>query len=150
MNIAQLTKPSRIFVDQDSNPTLLNLKRRMLGLPFVEQNFINDARYMQYSRNKKRNIIIDDILYRQNYNDLGEVSHLQVLLTRQLLKVLLQSLNGTAGKHPGISKMMQEIRQKYYFPSIATYVRNWMRDCKKCIQDKRINNTPTTPEIFHI
>ena len=68
----------------------------------------------------------------------------------QLLKVLLQSLHGTAGKHPGISKMMQEIRQKYYFPSIATYVRNWVRDREICIQDKRINNTRITPELIHI
>ena len=70
----------------------------------------------------------DDILCRQYNNDLGEVSHLQVLLPGQLLKVLLQSLHGTAGKHPGISKMMQEIRRKYYLPSIATCVRNWVRD----------------------
>ena len=46
---------------------------------------------------------------------MGEVGHLQVLLPGQLLKVLLQSLHGTAGNYPGISKMMQEIRQKYFF-----------------------------------
>ena len=46
--------------------------------------------------------------------------------------------------------MMQEIRQKYYFPSIATYVRNWVHDCEICIKDKRINNTRITPEIIHI
>ena len=68
---------------------------------------------MHYSRNKKRFIIKDDVLCRHYYNDLGEVSHLHVLLPGQLLKVLLQSLQGTAGNHPGMSKMMQEIRQKY-------------------------------------
>ena len=145
MNIAKLTKSSRILIEQDSDPTLLNFKREMLGLPFDEQILLNDAHYMHHSRNKKRNIIKDDILYRQYYNDIGEVSHLQVLLPGQLLKVLLQSLHGTA-----ISKMMQEIRQKYYFPSIATYVRNWVRDCEICIQDKRINNTRITPELIHI
>ena len=46
--------------------------------------------------------------------------------------------------------MMQEIRQKYYLPSIAIYVRNWVRDCEICIQDKRINNTRITPELIHI
>ena len=46
--------------------------------------------------------------------------------------------------------MMQECRQKYYFPSIANYVRNWVRDCEICIQDKRINNTRITPELNHI
>ena len=105
---------------------------------------------MHFFRNKKRIIINGDILCRQYYNDLGEVSHLKVLLSKKLLKVLLQSLHGTAGKHPGISKVMQEIRQKYYFPSIATYVRNWVRVCEICIQDKRINNTRITPALIHI
>ena len=150
VNIAQLTKPSRILIEQDSDPTLLNFKREMLGLPFDEQTLLNDARFMQYSRNTKRIIIIDGILCRQYYNDLGEVSNLQVFLPGQLLKVLLQSLHGTAGKHPSFSEMMQEIRQKYYFPSIATYLRNWARDCKICIQGKRINNTRITPELIHI
>ena len=150
VNIAQLTKPSRIRIEQDSDPTLLNFKREMLGLPFDEQILLNDARYMHYSRNKKRIIIKDDSLYRQYYNDIGEISYLEVLLPGQLFRVLLRSLHGTAGKHPGISKLMQEIRQNYYFPSIATYVRNWVRDCETCIQDKRINNTRLTPELFHM
>ena len=50
--IAQLTKPARILIEQDSDPTLLNFKRETLGLPFDEQILLNDARYMHYSRNK--------------------------------------------------------------------------------------------------
>ena len=150
VNLAQLTKPSRLLIEQDSDLTLLSFKRELLGLPFDVQTLLNDARYRHYSRNKKRIIIKDDILYRQYYNDIGEVSPLEVLLPGQLLQVLFQSLHGTAGKHPGISKMMQEIRQKFYFPSIATYVRNWVRDCEICIQDKRINNTRITPELIQI
>ena len=37
VNIAQLTKPSRILNEQDTDPTLFNFKREMLGLPFVRQ-----------------------------------------------------------------------------------------------------------------
>ena len=150
MKITQLTKPSRILIEQDSDPTLLKFKREMVGLPIEEQIVLNDARYMHYSRNKNRIIINADILCRQYYNNLGEVGHLQVLLPGQLLKVLMQSLHRTAGKHPGISKLMQEIRKKYYFLSIGTYVRNWVRDCEICIQDKRTNNTRMTPELIHI
>ena len=150
VNISQLIKPSRRLIEQDSDPALLNFKSEMLGLPFEEQILMNDARYMQYSSNKKRIIIKDDILRRPYCNDPGEVDHLHVLLPGQLLKVLLQSLHGTAGKHPDISKKLQELRQKYYFPSIATYLRIWDRDCEICIQDKRINNTRITPELIHI
>ena len=120
VNIAQLTKLSRILIEQDSDPTLLNFKGETSELPFDEHILTNDARYMHYSRNKKRNIIKDDLLRRRYYNDLGDVNQLQVLLPGQFLKVLLQSSHGTAGKHPGISKNIQEVRQKCYFPSIAT------------------------------
>ena len=61
---------------------------------------------MHYLRNKKRNIFKDDIRRR---DDFGEVVHLPVLLPGQLLKVLVQSLRGTAGKLQGISKMMQQL-----------------------------------------
>ena len=104
VNKAQLKKPSRILIEQASDPTLLIFEREMLGLPFDKQVILNDARYMHYSKNKKRIIIKDDKLCRQYYNELGEVSHLQVLWPGHLLKVLLQSLHGTAGKHPGIFK----------------------------------------------
>ena len=75
VNIAQLTKPSRILIEQDSDPTLLNFKREMLGLPFDEKILLNDPRYIHIPETK-RIIIKDDLLCRQNYNDLGEVSHL--------------------------------------------------------------------------
>ena len=88
VNIAQLTKPSRILFEQNSDPTLLNFKYQMLGLPFDEQILLNDARYMLYSRTKKRIIIKDDRLCRQYYNNFGEIRHLEVLLPGQLLKVL--------------------------------------------------------------
>ena len=55
VNIAQLTKPSRILIEQNSDPTLLNFKREMLGLPFDEQILLNDARYMHYSKQKAYN-----------------------------------------------------------------------------------------------
>ena len=55
-------------------------------------------------------------MYGQNYNEVGDISHLQVLLRVQLKDTLQNSLHGEAGKHPGVSKLMQEIRQKNVFP----------------------------------
>ena len=44
MNIAQLTKPSRILLEQDSDPTFLGFKREMLVQSVDEQILMNDAR----------------------------------------------------------------------------------------------------------
>ena len=46
--------------------------------------------------------------------------------------------------------MMHEVRQKYYLPSFSTYMRNWVRDCEICIQDKHINNRRISPDLIHI
>ena len=148
VRIAQLPKPSRLHIEQDSDSTLLNFRRENLRLPFEEQSSLNDARCMHYSRNKTHNIIKADTLCQQYYNDHEEVNHLQVFVPGQLLEVLLQSLQGTASKHPCISEMVQKFRKKYYFSSVASYVRNWVRDYEICIQDKRIKNTQITPEFF--
>ena len=58
VNKAQLTKLSRILIEQDSDRTLLNFKPEMLGSPIDEQLLINDAGFLHCSRNKKRIIIV--------------------------------------------------------------------------------------------
>ena len=35
--------------------------------------------------------------------------------------------------------MIQEARQKYYYPCLAKHIRNWVLNCQKSIQNKRIN-----------
>ena len=60
---------------------------------------------------------------------------------------LFQSLHGTAHKQPGISKMLQEIRQRYYYPSMAKYVKKWEEACEQCAKDKRVPNATITPEL---
>ena len=65
-NKARLT-----LIEQDADPVLLNFKKRLHELPFDEQILAISPRYNYYSRNKKRILTIDDISYRQNYNDVG-------------------------------------------------------------------------------
>ena len=70
-----------------------------------------------------------------------------MLLPVQLHAKLLKFLDGAAGKHHGISQMMQEVRRKNYFPSKAKYLRNWVQQCETCTKDKRNKNTKLRPEL---
>ena len=36
--------------------------------------------------------------------------------------------------------MIQEARQKYYYPCLAKYIKKWVNNCQTCIQTKRNNN----------
>ena len=38
--------------------------------------------------------------------------------------------------------MLQDIRQKYYYPGIAKHVKNWVEGCKNCLNDKCDQVTP--------
>ena len=69
---------------------------------------------------------------------------------KHLLRELLQALHGTAHKHPGISKILQEIRQKYYYPGIAKHVKKWEEGCEICAKDKRVPNNSITPELLNL
>ena len=82
----------------------------MLGPLFDEQIFINGAHYMQFSGKEVRIINKSDILCRQFDDDLGEVTHPELLLPEKLVKILTQPLHGTTGKHPGTAKMTQEVQ----------------------------------------
>ena len=61
---------------------------------------------------------------RQYYDETGQIKHHQILLPKHLVQELLQAIHGTAHRHRGISKMLQELRQKYYYPGIAKHVKN--------------------------
>ena len=71
------------------------------------------------------------------------------MLPPQLLEELLQALHGHNSNHPGITKMIQEVRQKYYCPCIAKYIKKWVSNCQTCIQTKRINNDLLRTELLN-
>ena len=119
----------------------------MLGVPFDEQFWNNDARYTQFSWRQKR-FIKDDVLWRQKYSNLDDASDLQVNLHWQMLKVILQSEHGTACKDSGNAKLMQKFQQNYFFLSIASLWENWVHVFEICIKRKRMKNTQVTPEVF--
>ena len=87
---------------------------------------------------------------RQYYDETGQVKYHQILLPKHLLRELLQALHGTAHKLPGISKMLQEIRQKYYYPGVAKHVKNGVEGCEICAKDKRVSNNSITPELLNL
>ena len=46
--------------------------------------------------------------------------------------------------------MLQEIRQRYYYPSMAKHVKKWVEGCEQCARDKRVPNATITPELLNL
>ena len=131
--------------------TLQQLRLKLQKEEYSETVLQQDPRYRPYRRQLDRLSLHEKIIYRDYYDETGSVHLCKVLLPKHLVTELLQSLHGTANKHPGISKMLHEIRQKYYYPGVAKIVKKWVQGCEICIQGcerqadrKRINNTRIT------
>ena len=63
-----------------------------------------------------------------------------------MLNALLHVVHGAAHKHPGISKILQESREKHYYPVLAKHVKGWVEGCEACAKDKRVPKNEIKPE----
>ena len=146
----RLRKTNQIIFEQSKDAVLQQLKAKLLYEEYSENVLQQDARYRHYAGNLERIVVKEEILTRQYFDKTGNVKYNQILLPQNLLQELLQSLHGTAHKHPGISKTLQEIRQRYYYPNMAKYVKKWVEGCEQCARDKRVPNTTITPELLYL
>ena len=129
---------------------MLQLKAKLQKEQYSEEILQQDIRYKYYLNNIDRIVLKNEIVTRQYYDETGQVKYHQILLPKHLLKELLQAIHGTAHRHPGISKMLQEIRQKYYYPGIAKHVKKWVEGCETCAKDKRVPDKVITPELLNL
>ena len=146
----KLRRTNQILLEESKDPILRQLKAKIRNQDYSEVILQPDIRYKHYLNNLDRIVLKDEIVTRQYYDETGQVKYHQTLFPKHLLRELLQALHGTAHKHPGISKMLQEIRQKYYYPGMAKHVKKWVQGCEICAKDKRFPNNSITPELLNL
>ena len=141
---------ARICLEQNNDIILSNpLRFKIEGDSFDENELTSDYRYQHYLQNETRIEIEQEVLTRKYYTDTGNTSHFQILLPIQLLDEFLQALHGHNSNHPGITKMIQEARQKYYYPCMAKYFKKRVSNCQIGIQTKRINKDLPRTELLN-
>ena len=90
-----------------------------------------------------------DILARKYYNDIGQISHFQIILQKQLPDEFSEALHGHNAYHAAITKIIQEAHPKYFYPCLAKYIKNWVQLCQLCKQNKRISNDLVKTELLN-
>ena len=126
----KLRRPNKILMEQARDPILLQLNAKIQKVEYSEKILQQDIRYKHYLNNSDCIVLKDEVISRQYYDETGQVKYHQTLLPKHLLKELLLALYGTAHKYPGISKLLQELRKKFYYPGIAKHVKKWVEECK--------------------
>ena len=130
---------ARIRNEQDADPILKALKLRLLHEEYDKHLLKTEPRGRNLLRHEERIIIKDGVLMRKYYGEDGTITHHQILIPKHIVPELLSTLHGKTNKHPGITKMIQESRTKYYYPGLARKIRAWVINCPDCIANKRID-----------
>ena len=132
---------ARIRNEQDADPILKALKLRLQHEEYDKHPLKTEPRGRNLLRHEERIIVKDGVLMRKYYGEDGTIKHHQILLPKHIVPELLSTLHGKT-KHPGITKMIQESRTKYYYPGLARKIRAWVTNCPD--RPKMLSNTEFT------
>ncbi|UYV67511.1 hypothetical protein LAZ67_5001024 [Cordylochernes scorpioides] len=91
--------------------------------------------------NYKRFVIINNILYKKNYDPLGRPWLLVVPRTLRL-EVLRSSHDAPTAGHLGFAKTYDRIRRRFFWPGLYRSVRNYVGHCRECQRRKKIPQLP--------
>ena len=138
---------ARIRNEQDAVPLLEALKLRILHEEYDKHLFKKELRGRNLLGHEERITMKDGVLMRKYYGEDGSVTHYQIMIPKHIVLELLSTPLVKANKHPGITKMIQECRAKYYFPGLARKLRAWAMSCPDCIANKRIDTRQIRPKI---
>ena len=117
--LQKLAEPFTMAIAQQNDIIIHKLRLKLQKEEYSETILQQDPHYRHYCRQRDRLSVHKDIIFGDYFDETGSVQFRQALLPKHFLTELLQSLHGTANKHPRISKMLHEIRQKYFCPGIG-------------------------------
>ena len=138
---------SRIRNEQDADPLLKALTLRILHEEFDKHLLKTEARGRKILRHEERIIMKDGVLVRKYYAEDGSVIHNQVIIPKHLVPELLSTLHGKTNKHPGITKIIQACRAKYYVPGLARKIRAQVTSCQDCDANNRMDTGQIRPKM---
>ena len=111
-----IKEDARIRVEQDSNLVFKAIKKKLICEEYDKHLLQTDPTAKRLLVHENRLIVKDGVLMRKYYGACGQVTHHQILIPEFLITELLKAIHGQMGKHPGITKMIQECRPNSITP----------------------------------
>ena len=133
---------------QDQGNVLRKYKLRLLKEPYNQQLLASDPSAARYIAQDSRIILKDGLLYRQYYDHPGKIKFLQILLPGHLIDSFILAHHGQANKHPGIAKMIQQCREKYYYPGMTARIAHHISRCTECMHAKCTHKRSVAPPMI--
>ena len=89
-------------------------------------------------------VVMSGVLFKLRYDRLnkGKPSLILCVPEKYLPTILYQYHDSILAGHPGIVKLYEQLRRKYYFPGLLTIVHQYVKSCIECESTKPKLNEP--------
>ena len=109
---------------------------------------MQDQFFQKLHKNRKRLQVVNGVLYRQFFYHTGLESHKQLVVPEDcILKIVRTLHNSPVQGHPGLKKMLYELRKRYYSPNLACKVQKVLDGCEKCMKSKSVKEPQLRPPL---
>ena len=132
----------RLRQEQDADSTISEVKQWVKKRKRLPRNFPG----LWYKRCNSFLVVKDGILYRRSYSEAAHAAVLQAVIPPTMVREVLSGLHGSewAG-HPGVAKMMLQVRRFATWPSLPLDIKEAVANCKICDQLREQVPKATTP-----
>ena len=97
-------------------------------------------------------VVMSGVLFKIRYErlDKGRPSLVLCVPEKYLPTILYQYHDSILAGHPGIVKLYEQLRRKYYFPGLLTIVHQYVKSCIECESTKpKLNEPKFITQEFH-
>ena len=104
--------------------------------------------FQKLFKNRKRLEVVNNVLYRQFFDNIGHLAYRQIVVPPETTEAIIRTMHGDPMQgHPGASKMLSELRKRYYIPNLAEKVQVFVNNCQECIKARPAKPNTLIPPL---
>ena len=123
---------------------------RILTVQETPQNQVNftSTFFQKLYKNRKRLEVVNNVLYTQFFDNVGKLAFRQIVVPPETTEAIIKTMHGDPMQgYPGASKLLAELRKRYYVPGLTEKVQEFVNNCQTCIKSKPVKNNSKTPPL---
>ena len=143
---------SQIVQEQQSNQDFQQMVRVIVNNePLPKHVNFASSFFQLLVKNRKRLEVVNKVVYRNFVDNTGRVLFKQIVVPPETMMPIISTMHGDPMQgHPGASKMLVELRKRYYIPNLSEHVSKFVINCTACLKAKPVNPKRLTPPLEKI
>ena len=140
---------SEIVNDQGKNSDVQRVIRILTvqETPPNQVNFANTI-FQKLFKNRERLEVGNKVMYRQFFYNVGNLAYRRIVVPPETTEAIIKTMHGDPMQgHPRASKLLGDLKKKFYIPNLAEKVQKFVNNCQDCIKAKPIKPSSETPPL---